>query len=176
MLLFSAANPPTIMAYSDNTSLLLEINETEVLALIDDEKVNFSSFQELVNVAGDSQDDNYATAVKQLQRLETARENADLMIDVYMRTNQTVPIADPPAIIRKLSNDMTIYYLYDRRMREGVPDGIKATFKTNLETLKELQKGFIRAGDQPRPAARQFATNKKPSDRVFNDSRLRGFS
>lgn len=172
-----AGTNPTTMAYSTDQHLLNGIDESQVLALIDDEKLNVQSLVELQGVSTDEAHPDQATALKQLQRLDQARINADEMIDVYLISHRTVPIPEPvPGAIRKLSVDLTIYHLYERRMRDNIPDGIEKIFKANIATLKELQRGTIRASDDPKPEAAQFATNKRASDRVFNRDLLDRFS
>lgn len=165
----------TVMSYSTNESLLEEIAPTEVMALIDDESADFESFEVLTATAADAQAAGHEVAKLHLERLAKARANADHLIDAYMISHAAVPLSPVPPLVEKISNDLTIYYLYQRRMRERIPEGIQQAYKTSLDSLRELQKGYIRASETPNPAANQIRTNKKHSDRLFSDENLRSY-
>ena len=109
---------------------------------------------------------------------------ADSLIDGYLRGRLPVPIADTPdetpELIKSISTDLSIYYLYKRVSGMLLPDDIKELYKEALRLLKDIQKGVLTI-DFPKDeetisAAPTIVKIKKTAaDRKFNDDAFIGF-
>lgn len=169
--LFMVISPP--MSYSTNADLIDNIDQNSVIQLIDDEGINLPTIAELELAAADETHVYYAEAVLQLQRIEKARTRANELIKTWLRGH----IPDVPSeTLTHTEVDLTIYYLYSRRMRADMPKGISEGYNKSIDTLKELQKGGIKTADSPGVATAKIASNKKASDRLFSRERLKGYS
>lgn len=101
------------MAYSDKDYFLTKINEDTLDTLTGEE------------------DDNLTSAIA----------DADSLIDSYLRTIVSVPIDDPPDIIRRISYDIAIFYLHDRIQYSDIPDFVRDKYDAAISFLKDLSSG-----------------------------------
>ncbi len=174
-LLFFTLITFSTMAYSTNTDLAHASDELQIVQLVDDEQTGFTTIAEIQAAAGDPQDPNQAEAQAMLERIDRAGADADELIDTFLRTQYEVPIDPVPGMIRSLSVDLRIHNLYQRRMRDNMPDNILALEKRALAKLEKIQKGVIKITEAPDVASVQIATNKKASDKLFTDDLLDRF-
>lgn len=101
--------------YSDKEYFLTKINSDELDKLI-----------------GESEDN-----------LDSAIQAADSLIDSYL-TNvaATLPLTDPPDIIKQLSFDITMYHLHDRIQYADIPERIKLKYDDAINFLKDVARGL----------------------------------
>jgi phage gp36-like protein len=143
------------MAYCTLTDLKKAIPERNLIQITDDENL------EQVNTG----------------RVTQAIEDADNLIDSYLRGKHTVPLSDPSPRIRRLSVDFAVYYLYRRRMEFETTDALAATYKEGIRFLEGVRDGknIIDDPDSSANTAGIFKTNKVTTDRVFNACKLAEF-
>ncbi len=67
---------------------------------------------------------------------------ADAEIDSYLGMIYTIPLSVPPARVKALSEDISIYYLYQRR--SAVPEARKKVYDDAIAFLKLLATGTIK--------------------------------
>lgn len=73
--------------------------------------------------------------------VDEAISKADGEIDAYLVNRYTTPLAVPiPAIIRGLSVDISIYYLYKRRVEE-IPETRLVSYRDAVRTLRDIRDG-----------------------------------
>ena len=80
---------------------------------------------------------------------EAERADADALIDSYLGTRYELPLAEVPALVRRLSVRLTRYNLYARRYPEGVPEGIRTDFGDAMKLLDRIASGDVTLGIQP---------------------------
>lgn len=113
-------------------------------------------------------DDDSAGTVDQ-DHVDRAIERADELIDSYLRGRYQVPFTIVPGLVNHLSADLSIYYLYDRRLNVEVPASVENRYKKAIEILERLQNGDLvldsaDAGSKPS----EYRTNKDADSRDFN--------
>jgi len=146
------------MEYSIYEDILLQIPESELAILTGDPT---------------------GTTVNE-ERVTTARINADTTIDTYLWGVYNVPFTVEPIypLIRKLSVDLTIVYLYETAYKDSnLPNTIIWKRIYAFKMLKDLRDGKITVMDlqriiEPPPT---ILTNKT-DDRIFSDDELDKFS
>lgn len=104
-------------------------------------------------------------------RVDAAIEKADDLIDSYLRSRYTLPLAITPGLIRSLSIDLSIYNLYARRLESKMPESIEARYEKAVGDLQRLQKGdmVLDVQETGGSAPSDYRGNKTPTDREFND-------
>jgi len=115
-------------------------------------------------------DDNDADQID-AEKVTFCTQQADDLIDSYLRGRYTVPLVTVPSMIRDLSVRATVYFLFKRSLYTVLPDPIKDDFNYIIKTLEGMQQGKINAfpvGNEPV----FFGTNKVDSDRVFTSKEV----
>lgn len=108
-------------------------------------------------------------------KVAAAIERADQEIDAWCGGRYAVPFASPPAVLRGLSADLAIYFLYGRT-QDVIPETRKDGHKNALRLLEKIAEGKVSLGVDPAPAS--------PSDfgaaivsgpgRLFSRDQLKG--
>ncbi|MBW2644605.1 MAG: DUF1320 domain-containing protein [Deltaproteobacteria bacterium] len=107
------------MAYSTEADMIKALPEETIKELTDDEQ----------------EDEIHSPFVVE------AIDKADGEIDAYLVNRYTTPLAVPiPAIIRGLSVDISIYYLYKRRVEE-IPETRLVSYRDAVRTLRDIRDG-----------------------------------
>lgn len=121
-----------------------------------------------------SDDDNLG--VVSAENVTAVIVQADAEIDGYCGSRYTVPFATVPALIKALSIEIAVYYLYKRRT---VPEKIEKAYDKALARLKDIARGILSLGVDPPPAASTSGggaeCNKTESDRIFTLDKMSGF-
>ena len=145
------------MGYSSNEALLLEF-----------------SGQELARLTGDS-----TGALIDYDRIDYARYMADSVIDSYLSGRYSVPFVSViPALIEKISTDLTVANLYDYAYRStSVPQTVTWRKINVMKLLRDVQSGIVSIGmgthgSNVPPA---IESNKTVSDKLFTDDLLDQF-
>ncbi|MDQ7799559.1 MAG: DUF1320 domain-containing protein [Candidatus Edwardsbacteria bacterium] len=101
---------------------------------------------------------------------DAAIEDADDFIDTYLRGRYTLPLSETPKIIAKLSVDLALYYIYERRFKTKMPEGIIGSYNNAIKLLGQIQQGRISLGvdSGTSTGSGEFQTNKTSDSRVFN--------
>lgn len=142
------------MAYSTQADLLNHITEQELIELTDD--------------AG--------TGTVDAAKVTVAIDEADGLIDSYCRGRYALPLVVSKQV-RKLSVDVALYYLFQRR--RTIPDSIRQAYEDAAALLQKVSDGKA-ALDQP-PSSTQtteldvVTKDREDKPRVFEDSQMEGF-
>lgn len=118
-------------------------------------------------------DDNIGVVIA--ANVTQAIEQADAEIDGYCGSRYTVPFATVPALIKALSIEIAVYYLYKRRT---VPEKIEKAYDKAIARLKDISRGLLSMGIDPPPAAASSGgaeSNKDVNDRIFTRTTMEGF-
>jgi phage gp36-like protein len=138
------------MAYCSRVDLVQRFGESEISDLLDRNN--------------DSADDD--------QALSATTADADALIDGYLGSRYSTPLATVPNAIRAISCDITRYLLWD----DNAPTEVRTRYEDALARLKDYAKGFMVLPNVP-PAE----TNPSggidfiADDRVFSRDSLAGF-
>lgn len=72
--------------------------------------------------------------------LARALSDADALIDSYIATRYTLPLASTPTVLNRLACDVARYALYD----DGVPDTVRQRYEDAVSLLKRFASGEVR--------------------------------
>lgn len=109
---------------------------------------------------------------------DEAVEDADSLINSYLRSRYAVPFATAPKVVNRIAVDLVIYFLYQRKSDMEMTDAIRARYKDSIKLLEGIQTGVVNIDDVPSgetviPAI--VKTNKTSADRMFGRSVLDRF-
>ncbi len=140
------------MAYSTLADLKKAIPEANLIAITDDENL----------------------AVVNEGRVTQAIEDADALIDTYLRGKHTVPLSTVPVPIRRASVDLATYYLYSRRMEFEPTESMQNKYKEHVRFLEAVRDGKNLLNDIESAANTGgiYKTNKTSSSQVFDTDLL----
>ncbi len=112
-------------------------------------------------------DDNNMGVVDQAV-VDEAIAWADDVIDNHVRGKYPVPLNPVPDMIKKISVDLSIYFLYNRRFETDIPEGILIRYKNTMALLDKIQKGQILLNvDTTNKDTSEIRVNKSSEDRDF---------
>ncbi|BDD88872.1 gp436 family protein [Desulfofustis limnaeus] len=114
-----------------------------------------------------SNDQNDASAVDGAT-IAAAIDQADRVIDGYVGMQRTVPLDPVPGLIRTISANLAVYFLY--RRRNQVPEVWDKQYQADLAVLVKIstgQIGFGAAGKKEEPPGQTLAAS---SGKVFGGS------
>lgn len=103
--------------------------------------------------------------------VDRAIVDADAEIDSYCGSRYGVPFETVPAIIRKLSVDISIYHLFVRRL--SVPEDRKERYNNAVRMLRGVSRGIVSLGAEA-PSTDDDSgpeTTVTKSDRIFSMGR-----
>ncbi|MBA3027444.1 MAG: DUF1320 domain-containing protein [Desulfobacterium sp.] len=138
------------MPYCTQDDILLQLDEETLILLTDDDAIG-------------AVDDAIVTR---------CIADADEEIDSALAVRYTLPFADTPALVRKLSVDLAICNLYGRRLAV-MPEERKARCGQARDMLDKFARG-LRSLDVPEPdskAGSGAVVSTKKSDRIFSRGR-----
>lgn len=154
--------------YSTIEKILNKINQSTLIQLLNDEGRSESSVD-----LTDANDDV-------VKRFNQAAGDAKDEIDPFvLGGGYTIPFVTVPKLIVTISDDITIYNIYKRRMRDNMPDSIVDIYKQAMKKLEQVQMKKLDLGIPKASAAvpnsGEFRVNKTASDRIFNDRMWRKY-
>ena len=68
--------------------------------------------------------------------------DADATIDAYLASRFTLPLANVPSVLERLSGDISRYFLYD----EQVSEQIAKRYEAAIKVLEQVAKGNVSLG------------------------------
>lgn len=119
-------------------------------------------------------DDNNLGVINE-DNVNQAIQTADAEIDGYCAAKYAVPLNPAPPIIKGLSTEIAVYYLYKRRM---APEKIEKAYDKAVGRLKDISRGLLTLGVDPPPEATSAGgaeANKTEEDRIFTLGKMSGF-
>ncbi|MCX5828758.1 MAG: DUF1320 domain-containing protein [Deltaproteobacteria bacterium] len=152
------------MPYSTLTDIKKLLTEGKLIQLTDDENLKPATI--------DPADPGHAPMIG---RVDEAIATADAEIDGYCAVKYTVPFTSVVPLVKGLSVEISIYYLYKRRT---VPEKVEKAYDKAVARLKDISRGLLSLGIDPPPAPVSSGgaeSNKSVSDRVFTRDSLKGF-
>lgn len=111
-------------------------------------------------------------------KVTTAISWADEIIDGYIRGRYTLPLAQTPGLIKNLSIELAVYWLYSRRMTTEIPESITNIYKDSLKILSDIQKGSVSIGVnevQTPKASADYVSSTSLNQQVFSKEVLDNF-
>lgn len=139
--------------YCTQADIKTAITEESLIQLTDDENLG------VVNAAN------------VIQAIDTA----DAEIDGYCAIRYAVPFTTAPAVVKALSIEIAIYYLYKRRT---LPEKIEKAYDKAIARLKDIARGLLSLGIDPPPPSIDSGgaeSNKPVPDRIFTRDKMQGF-
>jgi phage gp36-like protein len=124
----------------------------------------------------DLTDDENGTTVN-YSRVAQARKKIDDLLDASLRVGgYTLPLAATPAIVNNISIDGTVYFLWERKKKHSMPEGMKDKKKAIDALLRKIETSpnFLGVTDSTKPpvGGGSYKTNKTSDDRVFPKEKL----
>ena len=108
-------------------------------------------------------------------KVTAAITSADALIDGFLRSRYTLPLASTPPMLIDISVNLAICNLHGLKFAADLPEAITKKEKAQIDLLLKIQKGVISLGieDVAQPAtAAGIKTNKTAEDRVFSKDKL----
>lgn len=97
------------------------------------------------------------------------------LIDGYLRGRYTLPLENPPSLLKDINADLAVHWLHRRRTAGAeLPEGIKDAHKTALKLLEQMQAGklLLGAGALTETPVDGAMVDIDAPDRVFDSSTL----
>jgi len=141
---------------------------------VDDIKMTIPE-RELINLTQDNPAQNQSVDTVLLEQIITLSGE---VIDGYLRSRYTLPLASTPDLIKSLAIDIVVYRLYSRRPTK-INDTVKDNYKEALNQLLQVQKGLLMLAldvnnIQVELRTNLIRTNKRREDKKFTDNYLSG--
>lgn len=153
------------MSYCTLTDIKNLLPEETLIQLTDDENLHPASI-----LASDQQHQAI------IGRIDEAIAAADAEIDGYCAGRYSVPFSPVPPVVKGLSVEIAVYYLYKRRT---VPERIETSYDKAVARLKDISKGLMTLGVAPPPAAAadgdSVGVNCSAEDRIFTRDTMKGY-
>ncbi|MBI1936664.1 MAG: DUF1320 family protein [Ignavibacteriales bacterium] len=151
------------MAYSTVDGISKKIDQRILIQLLDDE----SRQQDLIDLT-----DPADPVVERFSQI--ANEVAEGIND-SLRGRYKLPLSQTSTTIQSISDDMVIYNIKKRRMRDSMPESEQKIFNDSTKQLQQIQRGETTLDLEPAAPDTQgisgeIRVNKTASDRYFSDN------
>ena len=151
------------MAYISYTELERRIPQDQLIELVNDEN-RVTTAVDLSNAAD-------ACRVRLDGLIQSACDFADSFL---VSTNLSLPIMNPPNMLKDVVTDIAAYNVYTRRPMD-TPLSIVDRYKSAIQALKNIQSGVQALGVDPSVnvgmAAGHYMTDKIDADREYNPAK-----
>jgi len=127
---------------------------------------------DLVQLADDDEDGTADAAV-----IAEAIATVDGDIDAYLQERYELPLSSTPEVVKNISVDLAIYYLYSRR---SIDDPVRtARHNSAMKKLRDIADGKISLGlstpESEQGGSIQSSTTNTDIDRVYDSDTLENF-
>ncbi len=136
--------------YCTVENLIFALTLNTLKELVNDENLDLS----LINLTLDN---------IYLQRVLEQINNASTEVNFYL--NNSLANNNIPDIIKSITTDIAIFYLYKRRFLSKIPIGVQNNYNKRIEQLKLISSGAININNSP--LFNSLLINKSPNDRLF---------
>jgi len=120
--------------------------------------------------------DDLFTGSINTDNLNQCIENADSLINAYLRPIYFVPVINPPNVLKSLSISVSLYNLYKRRASVfgGCPEWVMLQYTDAIKQLKDIRNGNMHLDVDPQPTASsaQIAEASTVPVAVYTDTTL----
>ena len=113
-------------------------------------------------------------------KVNRAIEDAEEVINSYLRGRYFLPISPVPKLLKTLAVDIALYLLYARTERfdlAELPGGVTAQYKNAIKILENIQKGLVTLGTEQGVTSEpgEYRTSKTADDRIFTKDVMEDF-
>ena len=88
-----------------------------------------------------TQDDRASSEINR-KVVDIAISDATAIIDNKIGQRYALPLPTVPGILKRISVDIAIYFIYRNRFDNKVPEEVKSTFTESVEVLSNIEKGI----------------------------------
>jgi len=133
-----------------------------------DHLIDRAGEDEILQVADRDRDD-----IADADVIAAALGDADDIIDGYVGTKYTLPLAYTPGVVRAWAVSIARYILH----RDGAPEYVENDYKTAVAALKDLSRGLVTLPPDVggETAASTGGVVSSSPDEVFTADKLRGW-
>lgn len=112
-------------------------------------------------------------------RIAEAINDAEAMIDTYLRDRYEVPVDPSNSTLEMLGVNLATWYLFARRAGElKIPESVQLKYDEAVKVLEKLAMGKLKLGIEPQPttsAGQPAKAESVPTTRQFTQSTLEDF-
>lgn len=108
-------------------------------------------------------------------KVDEAIERADDMVDSYIRGRFEVPLDPTPPLIKRISTNLAIFELYERKLNLIVPENIQRLRDNAVGDLVKIQEGKIAIEISKGQAPASFAARSTHGEKCFTKEVLDQF-
>ncbi len=147
--------------YCTINDLINDVTRQVIIELINDENINPA------NIDLTAEDNIYSNRI--IEQIKTAGEE----INGYILNKVNFQGAETPKLITVICRDISIYYLYKRRLILNIPDSIKTIYQFRINQLKDIAAGKINVPvNDINKISENYYVNKVEFDRIFSIGKL----
>ena len=126
---------------------------------------------ELVQLTNDEMSD-YATAQTDWAVVDRAITYACELADGYLTGRYSLPLADPPSLLRQFCGDLARYWLHKRRLHGAeMPKGVQMAYDDATKMLGLVRDGKLHLGIRGQAEATEQLQPEKGAYRVRGNPR-----
>lgn len=121
--------------------------------------------------------DDESLGVVNTDRVDEAIRKAGSLIDGYCSKRYDTPFSTVPELIRTLSIDLAVYFIYARNSNETMPELRAVAYERAMEELQKIENGLFILDAESSSDSNTFRviTNKTLDDRAFTKDTLLNF-
>ncbi len=130
-------------------------------------RIPASFVSSLANDAGGDEPD--------MATVDRAIADADSLINAHVRSRYEVPFDPAPELIKRISVDLSVYYLYQRKYDSEMPEPVRFRYTDAMRLLASISTGTVHIEDLPngqQAVPTVSKSNKRAEDRMFGRSTL----
>lgn len=138
--------------------------------------MTYATQQDLVDRYGEEEliqlTDRDAVAAIDADVVAKALSDADEVIDGYIGSRVSLPLASVPAVLVRVASDIARYFLHS----DAPTEQVRTAYKDAIAWLKDVAAGRVSLGDNGTASAPAGETIEIiGDDRIFSRSRMRDF-
>lgn len=104
--------------------------------------------------------------------------HADGEIDSYLAVRYALPVTPAPARLKTLSVTFSLYYLFSRRPKLGMPETVRNNYRDGVQFLRDVAGGKAEIPDaagSELPGTESGVAEMTSANRVFDRDKLGGW-
>jgi phage gp36-like protein len=101
--------------------------------------INFIDIKEVIKLTDDNNDGQIDSSA-----MQQALESADAEIDLYLKNvYQNIPKPTENKMLQSIAADITMYYLYKRRLATEMPESVAEIYNNAIKKLRQIREGLL---------------------------------